>query len=121
MKLMTKEIIRNLPGLREQEGKGDEAIVHIKFFTPDADWTWYVTEGNPIVVRNGEQVEITKNDLQDDEQIVDWMFFGLVYGFEMEWGYFTLSQLQQIRGCARLPVERDMHFGNPTIGKVKNG
>jgi hypothetical protein len=52
--------------------------VHLKFFTPDSDWTWFVTEGQP----------------QDD----DFIFFGFVCGFEEEWGYFMLSELAGIGG-----------------------
>ena len=63
----------------------------MKFFTPDSSWTWYVFEG-------------------EEDAIGDWTFFGLVDGHEKELGYFTLSELQEVRGSLRLPVERDMYF-----------
>jgi len=44
MKLLTKEIRIKLPPLHSQESLGKEAIVHVKLFTPDSSWTWYVTE-----------------------------------------------------------------------------
>jgi hypothetical protein len=62
----------------------------LKFFTPDAHWTWYVTEGGP----HGE----------------DFLFFGYVVGDDEEWGYFILSELESVRGLLNLPVERDLYF-----------
>ena len=44
MKLLTEEIKKKLPPLYAQDGKGGKAVVHVKFFTPDANWTWYATE-----------------------------------------------------------------------------
>ena len=49
-------------------------------------WTWYATEGSP----DGN----------------DFVFFGYVQGIEAEWGTFSLSELQSIRGALGLPVER---------------
>lgn len=41
MKLLPKEIREQLPPLYAQDGKGGKAVVAVKFFTPDAQWTWY--------------------------------------------------------------------------------
>ena len=87
MKLLTKEVLRKLPKLYSQESKGLEAIAVVKFFTPDSSWTWYATEF----------------DGKDT-------FFGLVDGFEKELGYFSLSELQSVRGKLGLPIERDRYF-----------
>lgn len=87
MQLITEEIKKSLPNLYAQEDKSFEAIAYVKFFTPDSSWTWYVTEFD------GEDT-----------------FFGLVCGLEKELGYFSLSELQQIRGKLGLPVERDIYF-----------
>ena len=38
----------------------------------------------------------------------------LVIGHEMELGYFSLAELEQVRGPWSLPVERDLYF-EPTI------
>jgi hypothetical protein len=65
---------------------------YLKWFTPDADWTWYVTELDP------------------DKGIC----YGVVSGLETEWGTFTLQEVQQVRGSLGLPVERDLHF-EPTL------
>ena len=94
MKLITKEIKNKLPKLYEQESKGLNAIVYIKFFTPDSNWSWYATE-------------FDGTDL----------FFGLVDGFERELGYFSLSELQSVKGPLGLKIERDLYF-KPT--KLKN-
>ena len=91
MQLLTKEIIKKLPALRETEGQGKEAVPQVKFFTPDSNWTWYGVE-------------------YDAEQR---MFFGLVDGFEKEIGYFGLDELEEIKGPFGLKVERDRSF-SPT-------
>ena len=89
MELLTEELRRGLPALYSQEGNLDP-VVHIKFFTPDSDWTWYATEGSP----EGD----------------DFIFFGYVIGFEREWGYFHLSELMESLGPMGLPIERDLYF-----------
>lgn len=96
MELLTEELKKKLPPLYGQEHKGKDAIVHAKFFTPDSSWTWYVLEG-------------------EEQEDGDWIFFGMVDGFEREFGYFTLSELEGVRGALNLPVERDLFFGDHTI------
>ena len=49
MKLLTKEIINKLPSLYSQE-QNEDPVCNLKFFTPDADWTWFITEGQTICV-----------------------------------------------------------------------
>jgi hypothetical protein len=41
---------------------------------------------------------------------VDRLCFGLVVGHEREFGYFSLDELQNIRGPLGLQVERDLYF-----------
>lgn len=89
MQLLTEELRRILPALYAQEHQSDPAVF-IKFFTPDSNWTWWVTEGSP----DGS----------------DFRFFGFVRGFEDEWGYFLLSELEAARGPLGLPIERDLWF-----------
>jgi hypothetical protein len=97
MILLTKENLKKLPKLGAQDKKGMDAIAYVKFFTPDSNWTWYATEYNPK----------TKT------------FFGLVDGFEKELGYFTLNDLQSIRGNLGLPVERDIYFSPKKLSEIK--
>lgn len=98
MQLLTEELRTQLPPLYAQEGNGDP-IVHIKFFTPDSNWTWYATGGQA----------------EDD----DFRFFGYVNGFEGEWGYFILSELESARGPRGLPIERDLYFTPGPWSEVK--
>ena len=43
MKLLTQEIRKKLPPLYSQESKGGKALAHVKFFTPDSNWTFLAT------------------------------------------------------------------------------
>jgi hypothetical protein len=90
MQLLPVELREQIPKLYSQEHiKMQEKQVHCKFFFPAADWTWFITEGE------------TEGD--------DFVFFGFVIGFEEEWGYFTLNELEHIN-VNGLTVERDLHF-----------
>ena len=95
MKLLTATLIRRFQQVGRQEEKRDPIIL-AKFFTPDAQWSWYATE------------------FDEDEQ----MFFGFVVGLEKELGYFSLAELQQIRGVLGLPVERDLYFDECLLSKI---
>jgi hypothetical protein len=97
MKLMTQEILRRFRTLGRQEDRGDDAVVVCKFFTPDSSWTWYATEF--------------------DEESRE--FFGLVEGFEVEFGYFSLEELETARGPLGLPIERDLYWKEATLGEVR--
>ena len=88
MKLLTAEIRRALPALGSTEVLGMDAPIIVKFFTPTSNWTWYATEFD------GED-----------------MFFGLVDGFEKEFGYFSLCELESVRGPYGVGIERDLYFG----------
>ncbi len=97
VKLLTKELERRFAQLGSQEARGEEAIVVAKFFTPDAQWTFWATEFFP------ESRE----------------FFGLVQGFEVELGYFSLEELEGATGPLGLPVERDLFWKEQTLGEVR--
>lgn len=104
MKLLPKEIRETLPALYSQDGKSGKAIVYTKYFTPDAQWSWYCTEGEPVLNDKGDEV--------------DFRFFGLVDGFEKELGYFALSELEEVRGPMGLPIERDVYWQPKTLEQV---
>ena len=95
MELLPPELREQLPKLYAQEGAEDH-FVYVKYFFPAANWTWFVTEGEP----SGD----------------DFLFFGYVIGLEKEWGYFTLQQLEEVnyRG---LSVERDLYFKQETFSR----
>ena len=95
--MFSDELLPKLPPLGSQEGVSDPVVL-MKFFTRDAEWAWYVTEGSPT----------------DD----DFMFFGFVFGIEQEWGYFSLSDLADVCGPSGFPVERDLRFEPDSFSKV---
>jgi hypothetical protein len=43
-----------------------------------------------------------------------------VVGFEIETGYFSLSELLEVRVQLGLPVERDRYFEPTTLAKFKS-
>lgn len=85
--LLPDEIAASIPRLYATE-KEEDPLVRVKFFTPDSSWTWFVTEYDP-------------------EQR---LCFGLVIGFQTELGYFSLEEMETVRGPNGLPIERDLHF-----------
>ena len=95
MELLTKEIREAFKKTGSQDGKAEEAKCIAKFFDPTGSWTWYATEFD------GEDT-----------------FFGLVDGFELEWGDFSLSELQSVKGRFGLGIERDRYFGMPKLKDV---
>ena len=62
-------------------------VAYAKFFTPDAQWTWFVFEWD------GEDT-----------------CFGRVDGLCSELGYFSLKELSSLKGPFGCPVERDAHW-----------
>jgi hypothetical protein len=76
------------PNLYAQDGKGGDAIVYAKYFTPWSGWTWYMTEYDPQE-RTG---------------------FGLVVGLHTELGYFSFDEMEEISGPGGLKIERDAYF-----------
>jgi len=100
MKLLTKQIINEFRKTGSQEGSKTHKII-VKFFNPAGAGTWYATEYN------------------EKER----MFFGyvkLLPGCD-EWGYFSLDELESIKGMFGLGIERDLHFGDYTIEDVVSG
>ena len=87
MQLLTKEVLASLPKIYATENEGMNALARVKFFMPDGNWTWYAAEFD------GEDT-----------------FFGLVAGFAVEVGYFSLSEIKTVRGSLGLEVERDLYF-----------
>jgi hypothetical protein len=85
-----------LPKLGSGEKLGMGALAQVKFFTPDAHWTWYASEFD------GEDT-----------------FFGLVIGDFIEFGSFSLSELADVRGGFGLPIERDKFFEPTPLGVLK--
>ena len=96
MELLTRETRDSLPKFGATENKEPEDILIIaKFFCPWNSWAWYATEFD------GED-----------------KFFGFVRGFENELGYFSLRELQNVKGHFGLGIERDLYFGKHTLAEV---
>ena len=106
---------KRLPALYANEDKGLKANALIHFFSPGSNWDWYASEGSYV----------DANGFYDtDHEKVDFLFFGLVSGFEVELGYFSLSELEKLRfpllikegstqktlGVFQYQIERDLHW-----------
>ncbi len=94
MKLLTAELRKKLPAVGSTSANPDPTAV-CKFFTPDSSWTWYPIEFD------GEDT-----------------FYGLVQGFEEEFGTFSLSELESVTGPMGLHVERDLYFQPKPVSKL---
>ena len=89
MKLMTKEISKMAQAQYALGSELETQNVVAKFFDPTSQWTWYLMNIDP-------------NDPD--------YCWGIVRGFEVEIGSFSLSELQSIKGSLGLGIERDLHF-----------
>jgi Protein of unknown function (DUF2958) len=95
MKLLTKAIQTQL--LRAAEGAhqyNEHSKVIVKFFTPDAQASWFILEGRKT-------------------SDTDWELFGFCSLGDpdlAELGYVTLSELLSVHGHLGLPVERELYW-----------
>jgi len=108
--LLDEETKAKLPALYSNEQKGLDALVQVKFFLTGTGWTWYASEGSPVDEHGYFDTAKPK---------VDFFFFGLVAGLEIELGYFALSELENVRSPLGLPVERDLHFEPTPLRQLK--
>jgi hypothetical protein len=106
-----------LPKLYANEALGLDALAQVKFFTPSSNWTWYASEAS-AAMKDGTYKSLTEVDPANPE-IEDVIFFGLVNGFELELGYFALSELQSVGGGLQLPIERDRHFRPTSLKELQ--
>lgn len=100
MKLLTQELVDRFQQIGRQEDKSDPLII-AKFFNPTGAGTWYATEYNPS----------------------DKTFYGYVSIFgdwNDEWGYFSLTELESLKGPFGLGIERDIYFQETPSSKVIN-
>jgi hypothetical protein len=96
--LVTQEIRDTLPPLYNSEKHPEkEAIAMVKFFSPYSQWTWYAIEFDGVDT-----------------------FWGLVDGFEMEYGYFSYSELEAVSVFGGVPaVERDCHWSPRPVKEIE--
>lgn len=95
--IIPKILLQKIPNLYETENQSNP-ICYIKLFTPDANFTWYITE-------------FCKEDNNT--------CFGYVEGLDSELGYFTLQELELIKGSLGLGVELDTSFKPTPLSNVK--
>jgi hypothetical protein len=88
MKLMTKEIAEKAQK-QYLLGSDMEQMIVAKFFDPTGSGSWYLMNQSP-----------------DDPDYL----WGIVKGFEVEMGSFSLSELQNFRGRLGIGIERDLYF-----------
>ena len=91
-KLIPYEILSVIPDLYATEEETDP-LCHVKLFTPDSNWTWFI-------------IELSKDDGST--------CYGYIQGLDSELGYFTLQELESVRGSLGLAIERDLSF-KPTL------
>ena len=72
-------------------------MARVKWFTPDAGWTWFVIEFDPA----------------------ERLCFGYIIGHEREFGYFSLDEIESLRGPLGLKVERDLYWEPKPISQCK--
>ena len=96
-KLLSHEQLQLIPNLYETENQ-EEKICYVKLFLPNSNWTWYI-------------IEINKQDNNT--------CFGFVDGLEQELGYFTIRELENLRGLFGLKVELDVSFKPTKLSKIK--
>jgi hypothetical protein len=108
------EILKErMPALYSHEHEGDPVVV-AKYFDPVGSWTWYALEGSPVD---------EDGYMDTNKPKVDYLFFGLVVGFETELGYFSLNELKTakegLQGIRALPIERDVWFETQRLSEVR--
>ena len=97
MQLLTKAIEARFKKIGSQEGVKDPVVI-VKFFNPCGAGTWWATE------------------YKQREKI----FFGYASIFgdhNDEWGYFSLAELEGVKGFGGLGIERDIHCGEKPISE----
>ena len=93
--LIPKDLLNQIPKLYETEEQNDP-IAFVKLLLDG--WTWYITE------------------ISIDEDIA----FGYVVSpFESELGYFSLQEIESIKGSLGLGVERDIYFKPIKLSIIK--
>ena len=88
MELITKSIEKELQAQYPLGNDLSQKVV-AKFFDPCGSWTWYAMNQDP----------------EDPDYL-----WGIVKGFEVEVGSFSLSDLQSFKGPFGIGIERDLYF-----------
>ncbi len=100
MQLMTKELENKFKKVGRQEHIEDPIVV-AKFFDPTGPGTWLATEYDP-----GARL------------FFGWATLGLGPSCD-EWGYFSLQELESVRGAWGLGIERDLYWQPKTMSEAR--
>jgi hypothetical protein len=111
-KLLTFDDIQRLPMLYSQERSIGPSFAYARFWCIDSGWTWYAMEAAALLSSDGtDGPMVALADVEDWTQVVEVLFFGLVHGFESEFGYFTLNEMQSLNEQRARPyIVRDARF-----------
>ena len=96
-KLIPQTLLSDIPDLYATEEQTNP-LCHVKLFTPDSNWTWYI-------------IEFSKADRST--------CYGYVQGLDSELGYFTLEELESVHGPLGLAIERDLSFTPTPLVTIK--
>ena len=91
MNLLTKPILKM--------AKNQWSMVVAKFFNPVGSWYWYLMNLNPEF-----DPDTTEQNTQNDYA------WGIVKGFAVEMGSFSMKELMSIKLTFGLGIERDTSF-----------
>lgn len=89
--------IRAMPVTYEQDGQGDDATVHLHYFSGGMDW--FITE------RDKGSADDAPADRGQQHQA-----FGLARLHEEEFGYISLEEILSVRVGGLVGVELDLHW-----------
>ena len=96
MKLLTKEITEKAQKQYDKGSDLDGQDIVAKFFDPMGSWTWYLM------------------NLAEDGDYA----WGIVDGFEVEMGSFSMKELQDIKLPFGLGIERDVLFSSTPASEL---
>ena len=103
MIILTEEIEKKIPHIYSTDiviAKRIENIdIILRFFCPQNNWEWFVTEGE-----------------KDNEG--NWIFLGFVKKNFKEWASFTLKDLENFESKTGFQVVRDPYFLNKKIKDI---
>ena len=88
MKLLTKKITEQAQKQYKKGDNIDDQMIVAKFFNPMGSWTWYLM------------------NLHEDKDYA----WGIVDGFAVEMGSFSMRELQGIKLPLNMGIERDKYF-----------
>jgi len=96
-KLIQDELISAIPDLYDTEDLKDP-LCHVKLSTPDSNWSWFI-------------IEISQEDKN--------LCYGYIKGLESELGYFSIEELESVKGPLGVKIEVDLSFVPKPLSEVK--